>query len=160
MALQQFNVSLEKELKLKKIEKGLSAAYAKLASHYRNCNEREVVAPADFKAQMGRRKDRFAGSAQQDAQEFLTAFLEGINEEMTRVKVKPKYKELQGDPSKDALRNIVQYSLCRLINGGTTANNAMTPQSATTSKDKANAPFSVLSANSDQSASTPSGDCL
>jgi len=76
---------------------------------------------------MGRRKDRFAGSAQQDAQEFLTAFLEGINEEMTRVKVKPKYKELQGDPSKDTLRNIVQYSLCRLINGGTTANNAMTP---------------------------------
>jgi ubiquitin C-terminal hydrolase len=76
---------------------------------------------------MGRRKDRFAGSAQQDAQEFLTAFLEGINEEMTRVKVKPKYKELQGDPSKDALRTIVQYSLCRLINGGITANNAMTP---------------------------------
>jgi ubiquitin C-terminal hydrolase len=76
---------------------------------------------------MGRRKDRFAGSAQQDAQEFLTAFLEGINEEMTRVKVKPKYKELQGDPSKDTLRNIVQYSLCRLINGGATPNNAMTP---------------------------------
>jgi ubiquitin C-terminal hydrolase len=25
---------------------------------------------------------------------------------MTRVKVKPKYKELQGDPSKDSVRNI------------------------------------------------------
>jgi ubiquitin carboxyl-terminal hydrolase 4/11/15 len=91
-ALEEFNTVLEKELKLKKAEKGLAAAYNKLVTGYRSCGEKEIINPSEFKTYMGRRKDRFAGSAQQDAQELLTAFLEGINEEMTRIKVKPKYK--------------------------------------------------------------------
>lgn len=74
------------------MEKGLTAAYVRVLNGYRSCGEKEIVSPSEFKAYMGRRKDRFAGSAQQDAQEFFTAFLEGINEEMTRIKVKPKYK--------------------------------------------------------------------
>lgn len=56
---------------------------------------------------MGKRKDRFAGNSQQDAQQFLTAFLEGINEEMSRVKTKPKYREMHGDLTKDTIKNIV-----------------------------------------------------
>lgn len=75
LALEEFNCALERELKLRKLEKGLTASYSKVLAAYRNCSERDVVTPSEFKAQMGKRKDRFAGSAQQDAQEFLTAFL-------------------------------------------------------------------------------------
>lgn len=110
MALEEFNSALEKEMKLKKVEKGLTAAYCRVLNGYRNCGDQEVINPSEFKSHMGRRKDRFAGSAQQDAQEFLTVFLEGINEEMNRVKVKPKYKELQGDTSKDTVKNIVLFT--------------------------------------------------
>jgi hypothetical protein len=108
---------------------------------------------------MGRRKDRFAGNAQQDAQEFLTAFLEGVNEEMTRVKVKPKYKELQGDPTKDSIRNIVYCFLFRPMSGGVTESREMTQWSATTFRDRLNVPSSVRSVSSDPSVSITSGAC-
>lgn len=53
---------------MRKSEKGLSVAYGKVVNGYRTCGERDIISPSEFKAHMGRRKDRFAGSAQQDSQ--------------------------------------------------------------------------------------------
>jgi hypothetical protein len=37
LALEEFNCALERELKLRKCEKGLSAAYGKVVGGYRSC---------------------------------------------------------------------------------------------------------------------------
>jgi hypothetical protein len=37
---------------------------------------------------------------------------------MTRIKNKPKYKELEGDPSKSSIKALVNFSLLSLKNGG------------------------------------------
>lgn len=38
---------------------------------------------------------------------------------MTRIKNKPKYKELEGDPSKSSIKELVNMGLFSLKNGGT-----------------------------------------
>lgn len=53
---------------MKKNDKGLAASYTKLVNEYRNCNEKTIINPSEFKYHMGRKKDRFAGNSQQDAQ--------------------------------------------------------------------------------------------
>jgi ubiquitin C-terminal hydrolase len=68
LALEEFNHALDREIKIKKNDKGLAASYAKLSNEYRNCNEKTIINPSEFKYHMGRKKDRFAGNAQQDAQ--------------------------------------------------------------------------------------------
>jgi len=50
----------------------------------------------------------FAGYEQQDAQEFLKALLEGVNEDLNRVIGKQPYKELKAEPSRP-LQAIVRY---------------------------------------------------
>lgn len=70
---------------------------------------------------------------------------------MSRVKVKPKYKELQGDPTKDSIRNIVNLILSRQMNGGTMVNKEMTLSCAITSKVKLSALSFVLNASLDRS---------
>lgn len=42
----------------------------------------------------------FSGYSQHDAQEFLKAILEGINDDVNRVVTKPAYKELTADPKR------------------------------------------------------------
>lgn len=79
---------------------------------------------------------------------------------MTRVKLKPKYKELPGDPTKDSIKNIVLPFLYRLMSGGITTNKEMIQWFAIISRDRLNAPFFALSASSDQSVLIIFGDCL
>ena len=74
----------------------------------------------DLKKAIGRKKPIFLGNAQHDAQEFLTSLLEILNTELTRVKEKAKYKELNGDPSKSSLQSLVFFYLYRVNNGGNT----------------------------------------
>lgn len=76
------------------------------------------------------------------------------------MKVKPKYKELPGDPTKDSFKNIVPPFLYRPMSGGITTSREMTQWFATISRDRLNAPSFALSASSDQSASIIFGDCL
>jgi Ubiquitin C-terminal hydrolase len=50
----------------------------------------------------------FSGYDQHDAQELLKAVLEGINDDLNRVKTKPPYKELKIDPKK-TLQQVVNF---------------------------------------------------
>lgn len=57
-------------------------------------------APTSLKSSIGRKHRKFSGYAQQDSQEFLVNLLEGISEDLNRVRGKPKYKELDYDKKK------------------------------------------------------------
>ena len=52
-------------------------------------NDDHVVNTAAFKSQIQRFAPRFMGYSQQDAQEFLRYLLEGLHEDVNRVKIKP-----------------------------------------------------------------------
>lgn len=52
----------------------------------------------------------FSGYSQHDAQEFLKAILEGINDDVNRVVIKPPYKELTADP-KRKIQDIVKIHI-------------------------------------------------
>lgn len=53
-----------------------------------NCDH--SVNTSNFKSQIQRFAPRFMGYSQQDAQEFLRYLLEGLHEDVNRVKVKPQ----------------------------------------------------------------------
>ena len=55
----------------------------------------------------------FSGYSQHDAQEFLKAILEGINDDVNRVVTKPPYKGLTADP-KRKIQDIVIFWEMRL----------------------------------------------
>jgi len=59
-----------------------------------------VVAPERIRRSMSQLKAEFAGWQQHDAQEFLTAFLEGLGEDLNRVPNKP-YIELKDSAERD-----------------------------------------------------------
>lgn len=50
----------------------------------------DVVNTTAFKSQIQKFAPRFMGYSQQDAQEFLRYLLEGLHEDVNRVKVKPQ----------------------------------------------------------------------
>ena len=50
--------------------------------------------PRLFKSAIGMKNSKYAGGSQQDSQEFLRIFLEILSTECNRIRVKPKYKEL------------------------------------------------------------------
>ena len=56
-----------------------------------------VVSPTDLKYAVGRRAPMFMGYNQQDSMELCRFLLDGLHEDLNRVQVKPKYKELKGE---------------------------------------------------------------
>ena len=66
-----------------------------IAKHYASllselwAGEVSHVAPRSFKMQVGRFAPQFSGYQQQDSQEFLAFLLDGIHEDLNRVKKKP-----------------------------------------------------------------------
>ena len=56
-----------------------------------------VVSPNDLKYAVGRRAPMFMGYNQQDSMELCRFMLDGLHEDLNRVQIKPKYKELQGE---------------------------------------------------------------
>ena len=58
----------------------------------------QSVAPRAFKAKIGRFCHVFSGYGQQDSQELLAFLLDGLHEDMNRVKEKP-YIEVRGIPA-------------------------------------------------------------
>ena len=59
------------------------------------------VSPRDLKDLMGLYQKRFDGSSQQDASEFFVFLLDGLHEDLNRVRVKPEYQELSSDDDED-----------------------------------------------------------
>jgi ubiquitin C-terminal hydrolase len=52
------------------------------------------VSPTSFKKTISKWAPQFTGYRQQDSQEFLRFLLDGLHEDLNRVKVKPPYEEL------------------------------------------------------------------
>lgn len=69
------------------IDAGLAKAYCELvrSMHY---GKDDVVAPVKFKKAMGAFQPMFSGYAQQDSGEFLSYLLDGMHEDLNRVKKK------------------------------------------------------------------------
>ncbi|XP_076438634.1 ubiquitin carboxyl-terminal hydrolase 2-like [Babylonia areolata] len=74
---------------------GLVKAFASLMkSLWRESSPESYVSPNTFKTQIQKFAPRFMGYSQQDSQEFLRYLLEGIHEDVNRIKVKPKPSSL------------------------------------------------------------------
>jgi len=73
----------------------LSDSYSTLLQQVRS--KSSVVSPDALKSQVTRVCSRFSGYGQQDAQEFLRFFLDGMSMELNRNEGKRKYQEMNVD---------------------------------------------------------------
>ncbi|XP_067941410.1 ubiquitin carboxyl-terminal hydrolase 2-like [Watersipora subatra] len=69
----------------------LMEEYAKLVRKVWEDGTSSSIAPRELKSKITRFSPRFSGYNQQDAQEFLRYFLEGLHADVNRVRTKPKY---------------------------------------------------------------------
>ncbi|TGJ84517.1 hypothetical protein E0Z10_g4221 [Xylaria hypoxylon] len=67
----------------------VAAAYAHLLKEIHKDPPPGAVAPRQFKHTIGRHAPQFSGYGQQDSQEFLGFLLDGLQEDLSRVKKKP-----------------------------------------------------------------------
>ena len=77
------------------------------------------VVPRNFKMAVGRFAPSFSGYAQQDSQELLTFLLDGLHEDLNRIKKKPyiEIKDSNGRPDEVIfLGYLVLYNSHALIN--------------------------------------------
>jgi len=63
--------------------------------------ESKIVAPIRFKKSLGNFAPQFKGKAQHDSQELLAYLLDGIHEDLNRVKRKPYVEEKNADGNND-----------------------------------------------------------
>ncbi|KAI1752363.1 hypothetical protein F4782DRAFT_540347 [Xylaria castorea] len=83
----------------------VAAAYANLLKEIHKDPPPSSLAPRQFKNTIGRHAPQFSGYGQQDSQEFLGFLLDGLQEDLSRVKKKPYIEkpdstdEMIGDPS-------------------------------------------------------------
>lgn len=92
----------------------LAEAYASLLKELWT-GSYSVVAPRDFKWKLERFAPQFAGYQQHDSQELLGFLLDGLHEDLNRVKQKP-YKELKepdGRPEKEVADEMWEYHKLR-----------------------------------------------
>jgi len=73
---------------------GLTKEFYNFIKSYSQKPDKGSISPSSLKSEIGRKFPKFSGYSQQDSQEFLRVFIEGIGKEMNRVKNIPKYKEL------------------------------------------------------------------
>ena len=92
----------------------LAATYAALINIlFPLTNIKPTFPPSDFKRVIGRFASNFSGYGQQDSQEFLAFLLDGLHEDLNRVRVKPYIvrDELVGVfPSEEQLRELAERS--------------------------------------------------
>ncbi|KAI1429243.1 hypothetical protein F5Y12DRAFT_727337 [Xylaria sp. FL1777] len=88
----------------------VAAAYAHLLKEVYKDPPPGAIAPRQFKTTIGRHAPQFSGYGQQDSQEFLGFLLDGLQEDLSRVKKKPYIEkpdstdEMIGDP--EAIRKM------------------------------------------------------
>ena len=80
----------------------LAEEYARLLSQLWDGSDHSV-APRQFKQMIGRWNSRFVGYQQQDSHEFLNALIDGIHEDLNRIKKKPyvEIKDADGRPDEE-----------------------------------------------------------
>ncbi|KAI0971631.1 hypothetical protein F4678DRAFT_70075 [Xylaria arbuscula] len=90
----------------------VAAAYAHLLKEVFKDPPPGAIAPRQFKNTIGRHAPQFSGYGQQDSQEFLGFLLDGLQEDLSRVKKKPYIEkpdstdEMIGDP--EAIRKMAE----------------------------------------------------
>ncbi|KAI3336403.1 UCH-domain-containing protein [Xylariaceae sp. AK1471] len=88
----------------------VAASYAQLLKDIYKDSAPGAVTPRQFKSTIGRHAPQFQGYGQQDSQEFLGFLLDGLQEDLSRVKKKPYIEkpdstdEMVGDP--EAIRKM------------------------------------------------------
>jgi ubiquitin carboxyl-terminal hydrolase 4/11/15 len=88
----------------------VAASYAQLLKDIYKDSAPGAVTPRQFKSTIGRHAPQFQGYGQQDSQEFLGFLLDGLQEDLSRVKKKPYIEkpdstdEMIGDP--EAIRKM------------------------------------------------------
>lgn len=80
----------EKNMTISSMKGQLITAYANLMSSMWKDKDDSYISPSSFKMQIQKFAPRFTGYAQQDAQEFLRYLLEGLHEDVNRIRSKPK----------------------------------------------------------------------
>ena len=80
----------------------LATAYAQLLKEMWLTNK-AVVRPVQFKKQLSKFAPQFSGTYQHDAQELLAFLLDGIHEDLNRVKEKPYVEDRDCDGTNDEL---------------------------------------------------------
>jgi len=94
----------------------LAVAFSNLIQRlWRQGSGSSAERPQDVKRVVGHVASRFIGYDQQDAQEFLHFFLDALHEDLNRIKVKPKYEEIEDDDdAPDAVTSKVWWdNYCR-----------------------------------------------
>jgi ubiquitin C-terminal hydrolase len=81
----------------------LAVQYAKLLKALYTARAFDAVAPRNFKATIGKFRPQFNGNQQQDAQELLSFVLDGLHEDMNRIKEKPYVNAADSDNRSDAV---------------------------------------------------------
>jgi len=91
----------EKNPKSRGLADAFGSLLEKVKAHTGAKNYSNAESTYDLKSKISRVNSMFSGYEQHDAQEFLKALLEGINDDLSRVVTKPAYKELTADPKKN-----------------------------------------------------------
>jgi ubiquitin carboxyl-terminal hydrolase 2/21 len=73
----------------------LAREFGDLVSEIQRSSNHSAVSPATWKSVFTRWAPRFSGYSQQDAQEFLRAAIDGLHEDLNRVRQQPAYEELK-----------------------------------------------------------------
>lgn len=106
---------------------GIAAAFCELVKSIKSKSSGYLV-PRDMKSTVSRKTRRFVGYGQQDAQEFLIFLLEGISEDLNRVRSKPKYKELDYHENKTMQKNVIFFlKRFRVMSGTNISSTGRTP---------------------------------
>lgn len=66
-------------------------------------NAYTIVVPRDFKSTIGEFRPQFAGTEQQDSQEFMNFLLDGLHEDLNRIKKKPHVQKIESKGRDDIL---------------------------------------------------------
>ncbi|GIY42901.1 ubiquitin carboxyl-terminal hydrolase 2 [Caerostris darwini] len=84
----------------------LVKVFAEFVKKISDSNSRGAISPYQLRTEVQRYAPRFSGDNQQDAQEFLRYLLQGIHDDINRVKCKPSFK---GDYGGDAFKTWRRY---------------------------------------------------
>lgn len=76
----------------------LATAFGDLIKALRTGDKFTATRPVELKRVIGKTASRFTGYDQQDAQEFLRFLLDGLHEDLNRVRRKPAYYEIKDRP--------------------------------------------------------------
>ncbi|XP_003747554.2 ubiquitin carboxyl-terminal hydrolase 2 [Galendromus occidentalis] len=68
----------------------LAQAFASLVTSMWTSKDGSAISPTEFRSQIQKYAPRFMGYSQQDAQEFLRYLLQGLHEDVNRVRIQPR----------------------------------------------------------------------